>query len=85
LFAEVSFDHRRIRENAIRPAGRHGFGWVGQKENSFDTAVKRSKEKFRSLVKNTYRVLLTRGMKGCFVNFQDKETEQFFRSRTERE
>jgi len=35
------------------------------------------------LVKNTYRVLLTRGMKGCYVCFLDKATEDFFRSRTE--
>jgi DUF2075 family protein len=63
---------------------RHSGGWVGQKENSFDTAVKRSRDKFITLVKNTYRVLLTRGIKGCFVYFEDKETEQFFRSRTER-
>jgi hypothetical protein len=34
-------------------------------------------------VKNTYRVLLTRGMKGCYVYFVDRETERFFRSRME--
>jgi uncharacterized protein len=63
---------------------RHGIGWVGDKTKSFDTVVKRSREHFVNLVKNTYRVLLTRGMKGCFVYFMDKETEQLFRSRTER-
>jgi DUF2075 family protein len=62
---------------------RNGSEWIGQKENSYDTVVKRSKDKFLDLVKNTYRVLLTRGMKGCYVFFQDKETESFFRSRTE--
>ena len=35
------------------------------------------------LVKNTYRVLLTRGLKGCFVYFADKDTERFVRSRIE--
>jgi DUF2075 family protein len=35
------------------------------------------------LVKNTYRVLLTRGMKGCYVHFMDKAPENFFRSRME--
>ena len=63
---------------------RHGVGWIGDKTKSFDTVVKRSKEKFVDLVKNTYRVLFTRGMKGCFVYFMDKETEQLFRSRTEK-
>lgn len=35
------------------------------------------------LIKNTYRTLMTRGMKGCYVYFVDKETEEFFRSRIE--
>ncbi|WP_370586554.1 DNA/RNA helicase domain-containing protein [Parageobacillus thermoglucosidasius] len=51
------------------------------KEHSYDTVVKRSKEKFIDLVKNTYRVLLTCGMKGCYVYFMDKDTERFFKSR----
>lgn len=57
--------------------------WIGQKKVSFDTVVKRSKGKFLDLVKNTYRVLLTRGMKGCYVYFMDQETEQFFKARME--
>src|SRR5262245_9919459 len=36
-----------------------------------------------SLVKNTYRTLMTRGMKGCYVYFVDAGTEKFFRSRIE--
>jgi hypothetical protein len=56
-------------------------GWVGVKEESYDTMVKRSKDKFVDLVKNTYRVLLTRGMKGCYVYFMDEETRKFFESR----
>jgi len=58
-------------------------GWLGNKEKSFDTVVKRSREQFIDLVKNTYRVLLTRGMKGCYVYFMDKETERFVKSRLE--
>ena len=57
--------------------------WIGFKENSFDTTVKRSKERFLDLVKNTYRVLLSRGMKGCYVHFMDKDTERFIKSRIE--
>jgi DUF2075 family protein len=56
-------------------------GWVGVKEESCDSMVKRSKDKFVDLVKNTYRVLLTRGMKGCYVYFMDEETRKFFESR----
>jgi DUF2075 family protein len=33
------------------------------------------------IIKNTYRTLLTRGMKGCYVYFVDKETEEYFRSK----
>jgi uncharacterized protein len=59
--------------------------WVGNKKESADQVVKRSKDKFVDLVKNTYRVLLSRGMKGCYVYFMDKDTERFVRSRMEQE
>jgi hypothetical protein len=55
--------------------------WIGDKTVSHDTVVKRSGDRFVDLVKNTYRVLLTRGLKGCYVTFLDKNTERFFRSR----
>lgn len=32
------------------------------------------------IIKNTYRTLLTRGMKSCYVYFTDKETEEYFRA-----
>ena len=57
--------------------------WIGDKTKSADSVVKRSKEQFIDLVKNTYRVLLSRGMKGCYVHFLDKDTERFVRSRLE--
>jgi hypothetical protein len=57
--------------------------WTGDKTKSSDTVVKRSGDRFVQMVKNTYRVLLTRGMKGCYVHFMDKNTENFFRSRME--
>jgi DUF2075 family protein len=60
---------------------RSDTGWMGVKEESQDSMVKRSKDKFVDLVKNTYRVLLTRGMKGCYVYFIDEETRKFFESR----
>jgi DUF2075 family protein len=43
--------------------------------------AKRAKDSFVHYVRNTYRVLLTRGMKGCYVYFMDVETEKFVRSR----
>ncbi len=59
-------------------------GWVGQKHFSQDGQVKRAPAgHFTGLVKNTYRVLLTRGLKGCYVYFTDGETRDFFRSQTD--
>jgi len=55
--------------------------WEAHQEHSFDGPVKRAREKFVELVKNTYRVLFSRGMKGCYVYFTDKDTERFFKSR----
>lgn len=57
--------------------------WAGHPECSGDPIVKRSPN-FLSHVKNTYRVLMSRGLKGCYVYFMDKETERFFKSRLER-
>lgn len=57
--------------------------WKGDKSKSHDTVVKRSKDQFLNLVKNTYRVLLSRGMKGCYVYFHNKDTERFVKSRLE--
>lgn len=31
------------------------------------------------IIKNTYRTLMTRGMKGCFIYCEDQETEDYFR------
>ena len=54
---------------------------VGNPKGSADKAVIRAKENFVNYVKNTYRVLMTRGMKGCYVYFMDKDTEEYFKSK----
>lgn len=36
------------------------------------------------IVKNTYRTLMTRGMKGCYVYCTDEETREYFRSASKR-
>lgn len=48
-----------------------------------DPMLKRSPDNFEKHIKNIYRTLLTRGMKGCYVYFTDKETEEYFRERME--
>jgi hypothetical protein len=56
--------------------------WKGHREESEDYSVYHyAKDRFTGLVKNTYRVLLTRGMKGCYLYFVDQDTERFFKSR----
>ena len=40
-----------------------------------------SDAEFLALIKNTYRVLLTRGLKSCTVYFEDEPTQQFVLSR----
>ena len=61
-------------------------GWVGQPEQSHDRVVRRgvSSAEFTRYVKSTYRVLLTRGLRGCCVYFMDSPTRDFFLSRAER-
>jgi len=48
-----------------------------------DPTLKKYAANFESHVKNIYRALLTRGLKGCYVYFTNKETEKYFRSKIE--
>jgi DUF2075 family protein len=60
-------------------------GWVGQSEHSHDSVVRRARgeAEFRRLVQQTYRVLLSRGLRGCYVYFEDERTRDFVLSRIE--
>jgi DUF2075 family protein len=46
-----------------------------------DPMLKKNKDrnKFDEYVRNIYRVLMSRGMKGCYVYFVDKEVEAYFK------
>jgi uncharacterized protein len=50
-------------------------GWVGQREHSFDSPVKARKADMQHLVRNAYRVLLTRGITETRVLILDPETK----------
>ena len=39
-----------------------------------------ARRKADMIVKNTYRTLMTRGMKGCFIHCVDEETNAYFRA-----
>ena len=59
--------------------------WVGQPAESSDAGLKRNLRKgnlsFADLSKNSYRVLLTRGMRGCWIHIVDEETREFVKRR----
>jgi len=54
---------------------------VGDPEGTRDPVLQRSTGRFDEYVKNIYRVLMSRGLKGCYVYFVDKDTEKYFISR----
>ncbi len=55
--------------------------WVTRPEHSHDSQVKRgSPEQFDQAVRNTYKVLLTRGMRGVLVHSTDRETQALLTS-----
>jgi Mrp family chromosome partitioning ATPase len=56
--------------------------WIGQPSASHDSGIKqKSNTRFLECVKNIYRVLLTRGLKGCYVTFLDDETRRYVEER----
>ncbi len=57
---------------------RRGGQWVAGRDRSFDGQVKRASElEFPALIRNTYKVLLTRGMKATAMYSTDPETQAF--------
>jgi uncharacterized protein len=59
---------------------RDGVGWVASRDASRDSSIAKPKldqDALLALLQHTYRVLLTRGIKGTFVYSTDYETGQF--------
>lgn len=62
-----------------------GSRWVARPDRSFDTAVKRAPlPEFDQAVRNTYKVLLTRGMRGSVLHSTDAETQDLLRGLLDR-
>ena len=56
--------------------------WVGQPSASRDHMVRtRGGARFIDIIKNAYRVLLTRGMRGCYISILDDETRAYVAKR----
>lgn len=52
--------------------------WVARRDRSHDPAVRKADDlHFAGLIRNTYKVLLTRGMRGVCVYSPDPETQEF--------
>ncbi len=52
-------------------------GYVGESKINPDVANAKADE----LIRNTYRTLMSRGMKGCYVYFVDPEVKKYFESK----
>lgn len=61
-------------ERASSDKSIHGWKKL-MKDNPEETRIR-----LDSIIKNTYRTLMTRGMKGCYVYFVDDETRDYFKS-----
>ena len=59
-------------KRAKTDASLKGYG----KEFKLDSEA--TKIKADAIIKNTYRTLMTRGMKGCYVYFEDEEIRKYF-------
>lgn len=68
----------KVQTNALRraPHDKSVKGFRGLLKSDPVAALKRADE----IIKNTYRVLMTRGQKGCFVWCVDEETREWFRT-----
>ncbi len=59
------------------PEDRTIFGWRKMKREDPEG----TKELLKQIIKNTYRTLMTRGMKGCYVYCVEEETSQYLQNK----
>ncbi len=55
--------------------------WSEYKDHNGKKGLKKDPEKLNRLVRNIYKILMTRGQKGCYVYFVDKNVEDYFKKR----
>lgn len=61
--------------------GRLWASWSDYKDTTGKKGLKNDPATLTQYVSNIYKILLSRGMKGCFVFFQDPNLEAYFRQR----
>jgi hypothetical protein len=71
---QTAVEHRSRMDRSVR-----GYR-AAMRQDPADIA-----ERVDRLIRNTYRTLMTRGLKGCYVHCVDPETQDFFRRRWQTE
>lgn len=71
---DLVFDHEKLIYSTDYDEYKDVQGKRGLRDNPTE---------LNRLVRNIYKILMTRGMKGCYVYFMNKDTERFFKSRIE--
>src|SRR3989339_328511 len=55
--------------------------WKSYKDSAGKKGLKDDLQQLSALIRNIYKTLMTRGMKGCYVYFCDKQVEEYFKER----
>ncbi|MEX0680815.1 MAG: DUF2075 domain-containing protein [Balneolales bacterium] len=66
------------------PYGEYYSKWEDYRDSKGKQGLRDDPESMCRMIRNIYRILLTRGMKGCCVYFTDKALEKYFRDRLEK-
>lgn len=61
--------------------GLHFLEWLTRLYWLYDVLVRLNNKYVDQIIKNTYRTLMTRGMKGCYVYCTNKELADYLRER----
>ncbi|MGI5897912.1 MAG: DUF2075 domain-containing protein [Candidatus Dojkabacteria bacterium] len=81
----LEFDYIGVivgRELTFDPASlQYRANWDKYKDNVGRQGLRDKPEELSRLIRNIYRVLMTRGMKGCYVFFEDKNVKRYFLDR----
>jgi len=60
--------------------GEYYTEWDEYKDTKGKNGLKNNPELLNKYVRNIYKVLMSRGMKGCYVYFMDKGTKQYIQT-----
>lgn len=58
--------------------------WNSYKDTKGKQGLREDPEKLCKMIRNIYRILMSRGMRGCYVYFRDKSTEAYFKESLKR-